>query len=637
MTMATTALRDLANGASKLKWRALRIVVMLPLVAIAVLLASASAARAEEEASVYDKGGVKHNEQCINPSVTEVILRDVKGNQLTSSNLGALKERRAAPEKCAKESRGGVQVDGIEAISASAGSMYYSWPGQEAPSGQYEGFIAASELEKAPNLNSEDGAGNGKAPSSGDAPGSPEYVITPTDISKEQHYKGISTERLYLYAPYGKPVSGANFALMTWSWVNVSGGGIARAAVAAGDRFYPSNVKPITMTTYNAAGEAQNGSVTARYGRVSTGSPKSIYGWMVTSHTFGESCYNHMEYVGGGPVLAHTLCPAPPDSNAWALSRPNEELDAFFTGAGGTVYDFFASPTWTLAEFNSATYPAAAGYPSAFARANGELNAYYRTSSGEVIQLYANTQWHHEALGCCSAGDPLAFERANGELQVFFRGTNGGIYNDWYAPGGKWSTQRLGGGSEMLGKLSGFERKDGELQLFFRGTDNGIYNLWYSGGEWKEQRLGCCSAAGNPVAMERSNGEIDVFYRTSTNSIDDIWYGGGAWSQPAELATEAAGNPTAFGRPDGEIQMFYRARQTGAIWNASTALGSKEWEFHERACCAAGDPSAFQQPSGALRVFFRGTNNAIYDFPYVGGKWYSPEYLGGEAVEDSEY
>jgi hypothetical protein len=188
----------------------------------------------------------------------------------------------------------------------------------------------------------------------------------------------------------------------------------------------------------------------------------------------------------------------------------------------------------------------------------------------------------------------------------------------------------------MVGKLSGFERKDGELQLFFRDTDNGIYNLWYSGGEWKVQRLGCCSV-GNPVAMERSNNEIHVFFRGTDNSIYDIWYGGGAWNAPTALATEATGNPTAFGRPNGEIQMFYRARTTGAIWNASASLGAKEWEFHERACCAAGDPAAFEQPSGALRVFFRGTNNALYDFPYAGGKGYPPEYLGGEATEDSEY
>lgn len=329
--------------------------------------------------------------------------------------------------------------------------------------------------------------------------------------------------------------------------------------------------------------------------------------------------------------------PHPTHSNAWAFARPNEELDAFFDGTNNVMHDWFAHPGWTLAEFSPASgYPAAAGYPSAFVRANGELNAYYRGTNNDIYQLFANTAWHVENLGCCSAGDPLAFERSNGELQVFFRGTNNGIYNDWWAPGGKWSSQRLEGTSEMLGKPSGFERANGEIQVFFRGTDNGIYNLWYSAGKWSLQRLGCCTA-GNPVALERSNGEIDVLFRGTNNSIYDIWYSGGVWNGPAELATEAAGNPSAFERANGEIQMFFRARQTGAIWNGWAATGATKWSFQERGCCAAGDPSAFEQPSGALRVFFRGTNNAIYDIPYSGGTWYSPEYLGGEASEDTEY
>jgi beta-glucanase (GH16 family) len=337
-------------------------------------------------------------------------------------------------------------------------------------------------------------------------------------------------------------------------------------------------------------------------------------------------------------VWRHPPPPPPPHpaSNAWALSRANGELDAFFAGKNGAMFDRWYASEWNLAEFGTASgFPAVAGYPSAFNRPNAELDTYFRGANNDIYALYANTEWHVLSLGCCSAGDPLAFERANGELDVFFRGFDNGIYNYWYS-NGTWSAQHLGGEGQMLGKPSGFERYDGELQIFFRGADNGIYDLYYSGGSWGMAKLGCCSAS-NPAAFERANHEIDVMYRGTNNSIDDIWYSANTWHGPAELATEAAGNPSAFERANGEVQLFYRAGKTGAIWEGWAAPGAEKWSFQERGCCAASSPSAFEQLNGGLRVFFRGTNNAIYDFPYSSPNWYPAEALGGEAAEDPEY
>jgi hypothetical protein len=596
-------------------------------------LVLAPEAWAEESSSSYDKAGVTHNEQCIKTTGNKsVVVRDVEGNQL-QTNGGAVTDPTEQKETCSGGA--GIRFQGIESVSAKGLAMYYTWPFEGGK--QSHGFVWVSELASRPAVNGAAAAGNGAA--APPASGEPAYTITPEDIAPEQRYKGPSTGLWYLYSVYGRPLAGAKFALMAWSWIDVAGGGIGRAAVAQGERFYPANVQPISLQSKSGESQPANGTVTARYGYVNNGTGK-VYGWMVTSHTFNGVCHNHMVYFGGGPALSSTLCPpGPRASNAWALSRPNEELDAFFVGMNNVMYDWFAHPGWTLAELRPELgYQSAAGYPSAFVRANGDLAAYFRGGNNDIYQLYANTQWHAEALGCCSAGDPLAFERSNGEIQVFFRGTNNGIYNVWYSAGHWNPPQRLGGGSEMLGKPSGFERSNGEIQVFFRGTDNGIYNLWYNGGQWQVEKLGCCTA-GNPAALERSNGEIDVFFRGTNNSIYDIWYSGGVWNQPAELATEAAGNPSAFERANGEIQLFYRARQTGAIWNGWAARGAQGWSFQERACCAAGGPSAFEQPSGALRVFFRGTDNAIYDFPYAGGTWYPPEKLGGvgAAAEDPEY
>jgi len=94
---------------------------------------------------------------------------------------------------------------------------------------------------------------------------------------------------------------------MTWSWIDVRGGGIARAALAEGELFYPADVAPITLDTSAGAGQPANGMVTARYGYAWDGRAR-IYGWMVTRHTFAGTCFDHMAYVGGGPALAGTLC-----------------------------------------------------------------------------------------------------------------------------------------------------------------------------------------------------------------------------------------------------------------------------------------------------------------------------------------
>jgi hypothetical protein len=134
------------------------------------------------------------------------------------------------------------------------------------------------------------------------------YAIAPQDIAHEQRYQGPGGGLWYTYSVYGRPVGGARFALMTWSWVDVVGGGIARAAVSQGERFHPADVSPISLDTSAGEGQPTNGEVTARYGYVWDGVQR-VYGWMVASHTFGETCFDHMAYAGGGPPLAGTLCP----------------------------------------------------------------------------------------------------------------------------------------------------------------------------------------------------------------------------------------------------------------------------------------------------------------------------------------
>jgi len=278
-------------------------------------LVLAAASWGEASSQIYDKAGVSHNEQCIKTAGHEsVVVRDVQGNQAQAS-AGPVTDPPEQTETCSDGA--GIRFQGIESVSAKGMTMYYTWPfggGKQAP-----GFVWVNELSSLPTVSMEYAQGNGTtAPP---ALGEPAYEITPATISHAMCYQGVSISNKgpsdcgtwYEYAPYGEPVGGAKFALMTWSWIDVSGGGIARAAVAKGELFYPADVKPISLPSTSGENQPENGRVTVRYGYVFNGSEK-LYGWMVTSHIFNGVCYNHMTYAGGGPPLSATLCPGQPEA-----------------------------------------------------------------------------------------------------------------------------------------------------------------------------------------------------------------------------------------------------------------------------------------------------------------------------------
>lgn len=266
------------------------------------LAAESSAFAGEEPAARYDKAGVSHDSQC-EPTAGggPVVIRDVTGAQLRTDS-GPVVDPPEAKETCARAP--GIRFEGIEAVDAAGMTMYYTWPLEGGQ--QSAGFVAGDELASAPSVSAANAAGNGS--SAPPATGEPLYAVTPQDIAPEQRYPGPTTDHWYTYSVYGRPIGAAEFALMTWSWIDVGEGGIARAAVATGELFHPADVAPITLTSAAAQGQPANGAVTVRYGYVSSGSER-LYGWMVTNHTFNGECYDHMSYAGGGPPLVGTLCP----------------------------------------------------------------------------------------------------------------------------------------------------------------------------------------------------------------------------------------------------------------------------------------------------------------------------------------
>ncbi|MDQ6810498.1 MAG: hypothetical protein M3Z95_01190, partial [Actinomycetota bacterium] len=240
----------------------LRSVVMALAGACALLLLPAPlAAAAEESSATYDKPGVQHDEHCVEGlggaksatgAAKAVVVRDLEGNPLQTLKgplgLDPPNEQLA----CEAVKTNGLLIQGIESVQSNGLTLYFVWT----PSGaQYDGFVSGSELAAAPPVNNENAAGNGVA--APPAPGEPVYTVAPEDMwangnPHELWYPGASdTKERYDYAPYGRPAAGALYSLMTWSWIDVSGGGIGRATISAGTRFFPAGVQPIHSTTYN--------------------------------------------------------------------------------------------------------------------------------------------------------------------------------------------------------------------------------------------------------------------------------------------------------------------------------------------------------------------------------------------------
>ncbi len=249
-----------------------------------------------------------------------VRVRDAQGVPLVGSDGTELRsggKRAGCPTRC-------VRIQGFEPVVTGSGqTLYYVWPGYDRYSGE-QGFVAAGDL--APVSFAPQFPGGNGAPAT-PLPDTPAYLVTPSAIDRSQGYVGVFDGQAHTFAPYGfGSAFGDDYTLLTWNWVDRRGGGIARAAVSRGDAFRPAAVAPITTPTFlvlydealgvyslppDQAGNPAlipNGSVTVRYGSVSSGA-QQLFGWIVTSHTDSAGqCIDHLAAPGGGGRIAG-LCP----------------------------------------------------------------------------------------------------------------------------------------------------------------------------------------------------------------------------------------------------------------------------------------------------------------------------------------
>ncbi|MGH9344952.1 MAG: hypothetical protein ACRD19_14475 [Terriglobia bacterium] len=102
------------------------------------------------------------------------------------------------------------------------------------------------------------------------------------------------------YAIYGGPseslgskadrARGVKYTMLTWSWINVRGGGVARALIRNGDKFYGCADVPSILLSSVADPQTKTatGWVEAIYGAIRTGNGGCLYGWTDYEHRHGD-------------------------------------------------------------------------------------------------------------------------------------------------------------------------------------------------------------------------------------------------------------------------------------------------------------------------------------------------------------
>lgn len=276
--------------------------------ALAVVLPSV--ASATEPASRYNKDGERHNDVCATPRYSDLdptlglYLRYLDGSW---TGFSLLNPAFASPPAC---SSGQIRLDLHEVVPSPNGDLVFHRGGT--------GYVDAQNV-KYGQVKVSDLYGPLPAPvPAGGGRGAPcasllatHYKVSVQPVPEQMKYKtpdeagGNNTGASYLH--YGDPASqqgdrhDIHYSTITWSWINVSGGGHNRALLAPDQDLRLCDVKPIKHDSWDTSGNV-NGWVIARYVQTSVpGGTMPLYGWMIWQHRFfGDSLgtVNHF-YVSG--------------------------------------------------------------------------------------------------------------------------------------------------------------------------------------------------------------------------------------------------------------------------------------------------------------------------------------------------
>jgi hypothetical protein len=233
--------------------------------------------------------------------------------------------------------------------------------------------------------------------------------------------------------------------------------------------------------------------------------------------------------------FGHVYIPSIAPANAFvtATARSPENLDAFFIGSDGNVYNTY---------WNSGM-GATQGVPNWGAAFSITSQACIKTNTG--------------CAGSASPGGGIAAVSRNpSQLDVFYVGKDGGIWNSyWYAGAPSWTTMEIYGpasqwqyGSAFAGAgavITAAARTSEALDVFVIGSDGGMWkSSWVGGGSWGTAEVLLSARTGQPggpiSVVSRQPDALDVVYQGVGNALE--W---ASWTNPAPW--QVAPIPAALG------------------------------------------------------------------------------------------
>lgn len=271
-------------------------------------LAFAVPAFATDPAALFDAPGQNHTNVCVRLASSRAPLTYADG---AATGFNVLDSFSFDNGDCPA---GNVRLDFHELIPSSGGPLVFHRGGNGYVDEQNVKYGELRQADLATPLPAPTPSSGGRGAPCTLAQSEPAYSAQIHSIPGAMHYKrpqdvprGSNSGASFMH--YGDPGAdqGDNpdihYSYLLWSFVDVGSGGHVRTLLAPNEPLRACDVQPITMTSWDRAGNP-NGRVTARYVRVLAGSCP-LYGWMVWSHTYGTHA-----------TVAHvaaSAAPPPPD------------------------------------------------------------------------------------------------------------------------------------------------------------------------------------------------------------------------------------------------------------------------------------------------------------------------------------
>lgn len=254
---------------------------------------------------------------------------------------------------------------------------------------------------------------HGKGQQSGNGTPCASLAKTPLRVSvqsipADMHYLNSRQTGSIPYMIYGNPSTdlgpasdrdrGVKYTILQWSWINVRGGGVARALVRDGADFFPCRDVPAILlaSVSDAATKKQTGWVQAAYGAVLTGRKELIHGWIVSAHRRGsEPVVKHLDEARAPGPESRGL-----DSIIIALRDDSIPLTARDT-SGNRPFMLLYTPPANLRSATAALVFAGGAYNHIAIEKEGLPAARWLNSLGItafIVRYRLGPQYHHPAM-----------------------------------------------------------------------------------------------------------------------------------------------------------------------------------------------------------------------------------------------